>query len=188
MCTPMIHYQECKLLSVIDASEKAGKVSKTTDRSKNEQLSTLLRTSKRFCKMTKEAIRIEKTSGLTSAVDKDPSLRRIVTGGEKWRIGVFSEELTINDEEVAQRKANVKKLEQKNSNEIEETLTSPKIPEMSKKRNVNEFSEAHLDPKSEEVKLRAVKNHYEEPQDFNTELKKNIDRILEKGQRKHTRV
>ncbi|GFY70484.1 hypothetical protein TNIN_23311 [Trichonephila inaurata madagascariensis] len=54
---------------------------------------------------------------------------------------------------------------------IEETHTSPKIPEMSNKSNVNEVSKAHLDPKEQEVELQAVKNHCEELQDFNTKGK-----------------
>ncbi|GFW82981.1 hypothetical protein TNCV_4604081 [Trichonephila clavipes] len=52
---------------------------------------------------------------------------------------------------------------------------------MSNKLNANEVSRVHLDPKEQEVELQAVKNHCEELQDFNTELKENIDRILEKA-------
>ncbi|GFT94026.1 hypothetical protein TNCV_3219531 [Trichonephila clavipes] len=92
----------------------------------------------------------------------------------------FSEELIFKDEEITQLKADVKKLEQKLQT-IEKTHTSRELPEISKKSNVNEVSKAHLDPKEKEVELRAVKNHCKEPQDFNTELKENIDRMLEKS-------
>ncbi|GFR06889.1 hypothetical protein TNCT_383121 [Trichonephila clavata] len=71
---------------------------------------------------------------------------------------VLSEELTIKEEEIAQLKADVKKLEKKLQT-IEKTHTSPKIPEMSNKHNENEVSEAHLDAKEQEVELEAVKNH-----------------------------
>ncbi|GFY10916.1 hypothetical protein TNCV_1124381 [Trichonephila clavipes] len=64
---------------------------------------------------------------------------------------------------------------------VEETHTIPKIPEMSNKLNVNEVSIAHLDPKEQEVELQAVKNHCEELLDVNTELKENINRMLEKA-------
>ncbi|GFS60391.1 hypothetical protein TNIN_138381 [Trichonephila inaurata madagascariensis] len=60
-----------------------------------------------------------------------------------------------------------------------ETHTSSEIPEMSNKTNVNEVSKALLNPKEQEVELQAVKNHCEELQDFNTELKENIYRMLE---------
>ncbi|GFY50716.1 hypothetical protein TNIN_111561 [Trichonephila inaurata madagascariensis] len=52
---------------------------------------------------------------------------------------------------------------------------------MSSKPNVNEVSNALLNPKEQEVELQAVKNHCEELQDFNTELKENIYRMLEKA-------
>ncbi|GFU61459.1 hypothetical protein TNCV_2287611 [Trichonephila clavipes] len=65
--------------------------------------------------------------------------------------------------------------------EVEETHVIPKIPEMSKKLNVNEVSKAHLGPKVQEVERQAVKNLCEELLDFNTELKENINRILEKA-------
>ncbi|GFT69366.1 hypothetical protein TNCV_2142791 [Trichonephila clavipes] len=38
-----------------------------------------------------------------------------------------------------------------------------------------------VDPKEQEVELQAVKNHCEELLDFNTELKENINRMLEKA-------
>ncbi|GFY71548.1 hypothetical protein TNIN_407261 [Trichonephila inaurata madagascariensis] len=52
---------------------------------------------------------------------------------------------------------------------------------MSNTLNVNEVSKAHFDPKEQEVELQAVKNCWEELLDFNTELKENIDRMLEKA-------
>ncbi|GFX78847.1 hypothetical protein TNCV_1919801 [Trichonephila clavipes] len=66
--------------------------------------------------------------------------------------------------------------------EVEETHTIPKIPEMSNRLNVNEVSRARLDPKEQEAKLQPVKNHCEELLDFNTELKENIHRMLEKAE------
>ncbi|GFX14919.1 hypothetical protein TNCV_1486601 [Trichonephila clavipes] len=52
---------------------------------------------------------------------------------------------------------------------------------MSNKHNVNEVSRVHVDPKEQEVELQAVKNHCEELLDFNTELKENTNRMLEKA-------
>ncbi|GFY00272.1 hypothetical protein TNCV_4710741 [Trichonephila clavipes] len=82
----------------------------------------------------------------------------------------FSEELTIKGQKIVQLKVDVKKLEQKLQT-MEKTHSSLKILEMSKKPNVNEVSIAHLDPNEPEVELRAVKNYFEEPQDFSIELK-----------------
>ncbi|GFV95127.1 hypothetical protein TNCV_1292451 [Trichonephila clavipes] len=65
--------------------------------------------------------------------------------------------------------------------QVEETHTISKIPEMSNTLNVNKVSKAHLEPKEQEVELQAVKNHCEELLDFSTELKENIDRMLEKA-------
>ncbi|GFX10495.1 coiled-coil domain-containing protein 169 [Trichonephila clavipes] len=50
----------------------------------------------------------------------------------------------------------------------------------SNKCSVKEVSKAHLDPEEQDVELEAVKYHREESQDFNAELKENIDRMLEK--------
>ncbi|GFU82275.1 hypothetical protein TNCV_3195471 [Trichonephila clavipes] len=52
---------------------------------------------------------------------------------------------------------------------------------MNNKINVNEVSRAHLDSKQQEVELQAAKNHCEEMLDFNTGLKENINRMLEKA-------
>ncbi|GFW95511.1 hypothetical protein TNCV_1722121 [Trichonephila clavipes] len=47
-CKALIHYHECKLLSGIDVSEKAGKVSKMTNALDVRRLSALLKTWKNF--------------------------------------------------------------------------------------------------------------------------------------------
>ncbi|GFW22195.1 hypothetical protein TNCV_1429491 [Trichonephila clavipes] len=65
---------------------------------------------------------------------------------------------------------------------IEETHTSPEIPEMSNKPNVNEISKAHLDQKEQEVELQAVKTIVKICK-ISTP-KENIDRILEEVKKK----
>ncbi|GFX26767.1 hypothetical protein TNCV_1839401 [Trichonephila clavipes] len=44
-----------------------------------------------------------------------------------------------------------------------------------------------MDPKEQEVELQAVKNHCKELLDFNTELKENINRMLEKAKEENIR-
>ncbi|GFY53175.1 hypothetical protein TNIN_387481 [Trichonephila inaurata madagascariensis] len=64
---------------------------------------------------------------------------------------------------------------------IEEVSENPKILEMYNPPNVNDVYEAPLDPEEQEVELEAINNYHEETRDFNTELKENIDRMLEKA-------
>ncbi|GFY25038.1 hypothetical protein TNCV_2692291 [Trichonephila clavipes] len=93
---------------------------------------------------------------------------------------ILSEELTIKYEEIAHLKPDVKKLKKKLKT-MQETGLSPKIPEiMSHKPNKNKVSKAHLDLKEQVIKLQAV-NRCEEQQNFNKELKENIDKVLGKA-------
>ncbi|GFR14937.1 hypothetical protein TNCT_500661 [Trichonephila clavata] len=88
--------------------------------------------------------------------------------------------LSEEDEEITQVKADVKNPEKKLLT-MEDAHTNSKIPKMTSKLNENEVSKVHLDTKEQEVELEAVKDHCEDPPDFNTELKESIDKVLEKA-------
>ncbi|GFX22911.1 hypothetical protein TNCV_3911581 [Trichonephila clavipes] len=97
MCTAVIHNSKRKLLRGINASQKAGKVSKMTNALDVRRLPAQLKTSRRFLRRLcqhivsrmlnedQKAIRMGMAGDLNSAVNKDPTLLNgIVNGDQKW--------------------------------------------------------------------------------------------------------
>ncbi|GFU12571.1 hypothetical protein TNCV_4244811 [Trichonephila clavipes] len=64
----MVHYQEGKLLSGIDFSEKAGKVSKLVDTLYVRRLSTTLRASKKVSVAVPAIAQIAESVGISEAI------------------------------------------------------------------------------------------------------------------------